>query len=53
MRDQRIRYSDALPVEKMSIRDSTTIDGLIHMQVTSQCSADSHVGSHDSCQIAE
>ena len=34
-----IRYSDALPVEKMSIRDSTSIDGLIHMQVTSQCSA--------------
>lgn len=33
-----IRYSDALPVEKMSIRDSTTIDGLIHMQVTSPCS---------------
>ncbi|MBZ4487678.1 hypothetical protein LQ938_02505 [Microbacterium sp. cx-55] len=35
-----IRYSDALPVEKMSIRDSTTIDGLIHMQLSSQCSVD-------------
>lgn len=35
-----IRYSDALPVEKMSIRDSSTIDGFIHMQVTSQCSVD-------------
>lgn len=35
-----IRYSDTLPVEKMSIRDSTTIDGLIHMQLTSQCSVD-------------
>ncbi len=35
-----IRYSDALPVEKMSIRDSSTIDGFIHMQVTSRCSVD-------------
>lgn len=32
-----IRYSSSLPVERMSIRDSTTIDGLIHMQVTSRC----------------
>lgn len=34
-----IRYSTTLPIEKMSIRDSTTIDGLIRMQLTSQCSA--------------
>ncbi|PVW02962.1 hypothetical protein DEA06_14405 [Microbacterium sp. Gd 4-13] len=33
-----IRYSDILPIERMSIRDSTTIDGLIHMQITTQCS---------------
>lgn len=33
-----IRYSDTLPIEKMSIRDSTTIDGFIRMQITSQCS---------------
>lgn len=33
-----IRYSDTLPIEKMSIRDSTTIDGLIRMEITSQCS---------------
>lgn len=33
-----IRYSDTLPIEKMSIRDSTTIDGLIRMGITSQCS---------------
>lgn len=33
-----IRYSDTLPIEKMSVRDSTTIDGLIHMAITSRCS---------------
>ena len=33
-----IRYSESLPTEKMSIRDRTTIDGLIHMQITSRCS---------------
>ena len=33
-----IRYSDSRPVETMSIRDKTTIDGLIHMQITSRCS---------------
>jgi hypothetical protein len=32
-----IRSSDTLPIAKMSIRDSTTIDGLIHMTITSQC----------------
>ncbi len=34
-----IRYSETLPIEKMSIRDSTTIDGLMHLSVASQCSA--------------
>ena len=33
-----IRYSESLPVYKMSIRDSTSIDGLIRMQIISQCS---------------
>lgn len=33
-----IRHSETLPIEKMSIRDSTSIDGLIRMQITSQCS---------------
>lgn len=33
-----IRYSETLPVEKMTIRDSTTIDGLIRMGIASQCS---------------
>src|SRR5690606_11102060 len=32
-----IRYSDTLPIERMSIRDTTSIDGLIHMAITSQC----------------
>lgn len=32
-----LRDSDSLPVARMSIRDSTTTDGLIHMQITSQC----------------
>ncbi|MDN3496917.1 hypothetical protein QL996_13325 [Planococcus sp. APC 4015] len=35
-----IRYSETLPIEKMSIRDSGTIDGLIHMTVTSRCVLD-------------
>lgn len=34
-----IRYSGTLPVEKTSIRDSTTIDGLIRMGISSRCSA--------------
>ncbi|GAB3617035.1 hypothetical protein GCM10027416_15920 [Okibacterium endophyticum] len=34
---QDIRYSGSLPVEMMSIRDATSIDGLIHMQITSRC----------------
>lgn len=34
-----IRYSTTLPVAKMSLRDTTTIDGLIHMQVTSRCAS--------------
>lgn len=35
-----IRYSETLPIEQMSIRDSTTVDGLIHLQITSRCSTD-------------
>jgi len=34
---QDIRHSSTLPVEKMTIRDSTTIDGLIHMEIIGQC----------------
>ncbi|MFT4307114.1 MAG: hypothetical protein QM604_09515 [Microbacterium sp.] len=33
-----LRYSEALPIEKMTIRDTSTIDGLIHMRITSRCS---------------
>lgn len=32
-----IRYSESLPIERMAIRDSTSIDGLIHMKITSRC----------------
>jgi hypothetical protein len=32
-----IRYSESLPVESLSIRDSSTIDGMIWMQFLSQC----------------
>ena len=32
-----IRYSESLPVESLSIRDSSTIDGMIWMQILSQC----------------
>ena len=32
-----IRYSTALPVERLSIRDKTTIDGLIHLSIQSAC----------------
>lgn len=32
-----IRYSNSLPVESLSIRESSTIDGLIHLQILSQC----------------
>ncbi len=28
---------DSLPIERMAIRDSTSIDGLIHMKITSRC----------------
>jgi hypothetical protein len=33
-----VRYSRTLPVASMSLRDSTTIDGLIHMDIVGQCS---------------
>ena len=32
-----IRYSTSLPVERLSIRDRTTIDGLIHLRIESAC----------------
>ncbi|WP_336647699.1 hypothetical protein [Microbacterium sp. MMO-10] len=35
-----LRYSETLPVATMSLRDTSTIDGLIHMRLTSQCSID-------------
>lgn len=31
---QDIRYSETLPIERMTIRDQTTMDGLIHMQIS-------------------
>lgn len=34
-----IRFSETLPIETMSMSDSTTIDGLLHMQITSRCGA--------------
>lgn len=34
-----IRYSNTLPVARMSIRDKSTIDGLIHMSLTTTCAA--------------
>lgn len=34
-----IRYSEDLPLAKMAIRDSTSIDGMLHMAVTSACVA--------------
>ena len=32
-----LRTSATLPVQQMSVRDSSTIDGLIHMQIASRC----------------
>ena len=37
-----IRYSDSLPVESLTIRDSSTIDGLIRLQILSQCLVAGH-----------
>lgn len=34
---QDIRYSDDDPVETMTIRDKTTIDGLVHMSIAGRC----------------
>lgn len=34
---QDIRYSETLPIERMSIRDTTTIDGLLHLVITTRC----------------
>jgi len=33
-----LRYSRTLPIASMSLRDSTTIEGLIHMDIVGQCS---------------
>ena len=32
-----LRYSTTLPIERMSIRDTTTIDGFLHLSVESAC----------------
>lgn len=32
-----IRYSESLPVARMSIRDTSSVDGMIHLSVTSVC----------------
>lgn len=32
-----IRYSETLPVARMSIRDRSSIDGMLHMTITSAC----------------
>lgn len=32
-----IRYSDSLPVERLSVRDTTTIDGRLHVRMTTRC----------------
>ena len=32
-----IRYSTELPIERMSIRDSTSVDGMIHLTLESAC----------------
>tara|TARA_Y100000114_G_C11760846_1_gene329589 strand:+ start:1011 stop:1832 length:822 start_codon:yes stop_codon:yes gene_type:complete len=32
-----LRYSTALPIERMSIRDSTSVDGMIHLTLESAC----------------
>lgn len=32
-----IRYSETLPIERMSMRDKSTIDGMLHMTVVSAC----------------
>lgn len=32
-----LRYSSTLPLERMSIRDETTVDGLIQMSIVSAC----------------
>jgi hypothetical protein len=32
-----IRYSETLPIERMSIRDRSSIDGMLHMTITSAC----------------
>lgn len=34
-----LRYSTTLPLERMSIRDKTSIDGYIHIEIASTCAA--------------
>lgn len=36
-----IRYSTELPIERMSIRDSTSVDGMIHLTLESACAVTS------------
>jgi hypothetical protein len=36
---QHFRYSESLPVERMTLRDRTTIDGLIHLTFQSRCAS--------------
>lgn len=35
-----IRYSTELPIERMSIRDSTSVDGMIHLTLESACAVE-------------
>ena len=32
-----IRYSEGRPVERMSVRDTSSTDGLVHLTVSSVC----------------
>lgn len=34
-----IRYSDSLPVDLLSARDTTSVDGLLHLRITTRCTA--------------
>lgn len=35
-----LRYSTELPIERMSIRDTTTIDGMLHLRLESACAVE-------------
>ena len=34
------RYSTELPIERMRIRDSTTIDGMLHLKLETACAVE-------------